>query len=293
MSTTNYYPREIASRITRALKVFPVVVLCGPRQCGKSTLLQRDPAPTGRAYLTLDDLDTSAALRDEPEGVLSSEPVITLDEAQRAPELFLAIKRLVDKHGVPGRFLLSGSADFLLLAKLGDSLAGRACYLNLAPFSAREFRRKTGAAPFLVEVLRGKSPVDSARDRNVRFEKEDVLRGGFPPARLFKGDEYAEWFRGYEQTYLERDVRQVSQVADLTAFRTLLRLAALRTSQVLNQSELGRDAKLNAVTTGRYLSLQETSCLLHRFPPYHGSKTARLVKSPKLYLADSGLAAFL
>lgn len=293
MASETYYPRELVSRIVRALRVFPVVVLSGARQAGKSTILQRDSALSGRTYLTLDEFTTLAALKEDAGSVLSNVDTVTVDEAHKAPELFSAIKRLVDRERVPGRFLLSGSANFLLLAKLGDSLAGRACYVNLAPFSAREYERKTEKRPFLVALLAGNSVPESTPDQVLGFEANDVLRGGFPPPRLHEGDEYVDWFQGYEQTYLARDVRQLSQVADLTAFRALLRLTALRTAQVLNQSGLGRDAKLNAVTAGRYLSVQEASCLLYRLPAYHRSKTTRLVKSPKLHFCDSGLAAFL
>ena len=293
MVNGKYYPRELIKAVSRALKIFPVVVVSGPRQSGKSTMIREEPSLSGREYITLDDLNFLNTAKNEPESLLSAAGQITIDEAQRAPEIFLAIKRAVDRKRVPGQFLLSGSANFLLLKNLGDSLAGRAAYFELMPFSAREISRAVSREPFVGLVFSGVTPLEAARERPARISAEQVLRGGFPPAVLAAGREYWDWFRAYEQTYLQRDVRELSQVADLGAFRTLLRLAALRTAQILNQSEIGRDAKLSAVTTGRYLSLLETSCVISRLPPYHSSRTKRLVKSPKIHLVDSGLAAFL
>lgn len=293
MKKNEYIPRDLRGEITRALTLFPVVVVSGPRQAGKSTMIQEESGLAGREYFTLDDLTLLGTAQRDPESLLAASDLVTIDEAQRAPELFLAVKKLVDREKRPGRFLLSGSANFLLLQNLADSLAGRAVYLNLMPFSAREIERSTHAVPFLKQIMSGSSPLKAGKNRRTDFQRDRILRGGFPPAHLMPGDGYRDWFRAYEQTYLERDVRQLTQVGDLNAFRTLLHLAALRTGQVLNQSEIGRDAGLNAVTAGRYLSLLETSCIAHRVPSYHSSRTKQLVKAPKLVMADSGLAAFL
>jgi predicted AAA+ superfamily ATPase len=169
-------------------------------------------------------------------------------------------------------------------------LAGRAGYFTLHPMTRREQRGTTAREPFLVKFL-GCPALPSGQADPVT--EREVLCGGLPPACLGPADGVAEWFRGYVQTYVERDVRQLSQITDLVAFRTLAQLAALRTGQVLAISTLARDTKLNAVTAGRYLDLLETSFLIRRLPPFLKNRSSRLVKSPKLHFTDSGLAAHM
>ncbi len=286
---TGYLSREITPRLVRALRQLPVVVLSGLRQTGKSTLLQNEAGLThGHAYRTLDDFATLAAARANPESLLESATI--LDEVQRCPELLVALKQNVDEQRRPGRFILSGSANLALLGHVSETLAGRAGYFTLQPMTRREQRGATAQEPFLVKFL--SSPALPTGKADPVTERE-VLRGGLPPACIGPANGVAEWFRGYVQTYVERDVRQLSQIADLVAFRTLAQLAALRTGQVLVISTLGRDAKLNAVTAGRYLDLLEASFLIRRLPPFLKNRSTRLVKSPKLHFTDSGLAAHL
>ena len=286
---TDYLSREITPRLERALRRLPVVVLSGLRQSGKSTLLQNEAGlARGHAYRTLDDFATLAAARSNPESLLENAAI--LDEVQRCPELLVALKRSVDEQRKPGRFILSGSANLALLGHVTETLAGRAGYFTLHPMTRREQRGATAREPFLVKFLA--SPTLPAGVAEPVTEKE-ILRGGLPPACLGPADDVAEWFRAYAQTYVERDVRQLSQITDLVAFRSLAQLAALRTAQVLAISTLGRDAKLNAVTTGRYLDLFEASFLIRRLPPFLKNRSSRLVKSPKLHFTDSGLAAHL
>lgn len=286
---TGYLPREIAPRLKHALRRLPVVVLSGLRQSGKSTLLQNEPAlARGRVYRTLDDFTTLAAARSNPESLLEGATI--LDEVQRCPELLVALKKRVDDERRPGQFILSGSANLALLGHVSDTLAGRAGYFTLHPMSRRELRRTTGRPPFLVEFL---SAPALPGGRTEPVSEQQVLTGGLPPACLGSSDGVAEWFRAYVQTYVERDVRQLSQITDLVAFRTLAQLAALRTGQVLVISTLARDAKLKAVTAGRYLDLLEASFLIRRLPPFLKNRSSRLVKSPKLHFTDSGLAAHM
>ena len=271
------------------MRRLPVVVLSGLRQSGKSTLLQNEPALVrGHAYRTLDDFATLVAARSNPESLLAKAAI--LDEVQRCPELLVALKMNVDEQRRPGRFLLSGSANLALLGHVTETLAGRAGYFTLHPMTRREQRSATGGKPFLTEFLR--SPAISGGRADPVTERE-ILTGGLPPACLGAGGDPGEWFRAYSQTYVERDVRQLSQITDLVAFRTLAQLAALRTGQVLVVSELGRDAKLSAATAGRYLDLLEASFLIRRLPPFLKNRSSRLVKSPKLHFTDSGLAAHL
>ena len=286
---TDYLSREITPRLELALRRLPIVVLSGLRQTGKSTLLQNEAAlARGHTYRTLDDFPTLAAAKSNPESLLEGAAI--LDEVQRCPELLVALKRSVDEQRQPGRFILSGSANLALLVHVSETLAGRAGYYTLHPMTRREQRGTTGRQPFLVTFL--SSPTLPSGNADPVTEGE-VLRGGLPPACLGPADGVAEWFRGYVQTYVERDVRQLSQITDLVTFRTLAQLAALRTGQVLVISTLARDAKLKAVTAGRYLDLLETSFLVQRLPPFLKNRSSRLVKSPKLHFTDSGLAAHL
>lgn len=286
---TDYLPREIAPRLERALRRLPVIVLSGLRQAGKSTLLRHEPAlRNGRAYHTLDDFAVLSAARANPESLLQG--AVILDEVQRCPELLMAIKRSVDDHRRPGRFILSGSANLALLGRVSETLAGRAGYFTLHPMTRREIRNSTGRAPFLADFLR--SPMCPAGKADL-LSDEEVLAGGLPPACLGPSGDAAEWFRAYVQTYVDRDVRQLSQVADLTAFHTLAQLSALRTGQVLVTSALARDARMTASTTSRYLNLLEASFVILRLPPFLKNRSSRLIKSPKLYFSDSGLAAHL
>ena len=287
---TAYKPREISKVLTEALENMPVVVLSGMRQIGKSTLLLNQPELCGRKYMTFDDFGVLEAARRNPEELIAGEEPLTIDEAQKYPELLNVIKREVDKKRKPGRFLLSGSANFLLLKKVAESLAGRAVYLTLHPFTHREIQGVTKEIPSMVYFLeKGIFP-----KRNVKpMSGPEIMKGGMPSVCLKEVKNPSIWFRGYEQTYLERDIRALSQVADLVSFRHLLQLVALRNTNVLNISELARDAKLNVVTTSRYLSLMETSFILSRMPPYLGNRSSRLIKSPKIYLSDTGLASYL
>lgn len=286
---TGYLPREITPRLERALRQLPVVVLSGLRQSGKSTLLQNESGlARGHTYRTLDDFATLTAARDNPESLL--EEATILDEVQRCPELLVALKRSVDDQRRPGRFILSGSANLALLGHVSETLAGRAGYFTLHPMTRREQRGTTAQVPFLVRFF---SSLDLPSGKADAVTENEVLRGGLPPACLSAADDVAEWFRGYVQTYVERDVRQLSQITDLVAFRTLAQLAALRTAQVLVISTMARDAKLIAVTAGRYLDLLEASFLIRRLPPFLKNRTSRLVKSPKLHFTDSGLAAHM
>lgn len=291
-----YRERDLASAVERAKKTLPVVVITGLRQAGKTTFLQEDPAFAEYRYRTLDDLSTLEAAREDPDRLVAGEEPVLIDEAQRVPDLFLAVKRAVDERREPGRFVLSGSANLNLLEGITESLAGRALYLRLHPFTRRE-RLGLGGEPFLPAFFRDPTLPEGWRPSRSRevggmVEDEEILDGGMPPVVTLELDRRF-WFLGYEQTYVERDVRQLSQIPDLVRFRNLLQLAALRTGQLLNASSLGRDARVSSSTASRYLDLLETTFVVERLPPFLRSRGQRLVKTPKLFFADSGLAAHL
>ena len=288
---TDYRARELTTLIREALGSLPVVVVTGLRQAGKTTLLASEPTLSGRRYLTLDDFATLEAAQRDPQALVAGDEPLTIDEVQRSPSLLLAVKREVDRRRAPGQFLLSGSANLALLGGVGESLAGRSLYLTLHPFTRRERLGRITEPPFLVQFLAeprlpraaGAEPLAAA----------EIVTGGLPPVALGEVANPSLWFLGYEQTYLERDLRALSQIADLVAFRNVMRLAALRTGQLLNQSELARDARLPVTTVSRYLGLLEASFVLARLAPHLQSRATRLLKSPKIFVADSGLAAHL
>ena len=288
---TDYRERALSAQLAAALADMPVVVMTGMRQTGKSTLLQRDATLAARAYVSLDDFAQLEAARRDPEEFLDRPGPVTIDETQRCPELLVEIKRAVDRDRRPGRFLLSGSANFALLRGVAESLAGRAVYLTLHPFTRREIHGNLDRQPLIRRAFTEGKVARSSRE--VGLDWEEVLRGGLPPVALGAVRTPRIWFTGYEQTYLERDLRDMSRIGDLVSFRSLLRLAALRTAQVLKISELARDAKLAAATAGRYLSLLEASFVISRIPPFLVNEATRLIKSPKLFMSDAGLAAHL
>ena len=288
---TEYYPRDITNAVCRALENMPVVVVTGMRQTGKTTFLCTQPEIRNRTYVSFDDFAQLEAAKSDPDGFISREMPLTIDEAHKCPEILGAIKRAVDKQRIPGQFLLSGSANFSILKNITESLAGRSVYLALHPFNRREADSQTKREPFLKFFFR--KPIVDWNSGVNRILPEEVAKGSMPTVCLRQVNDPVIWFRGYEQTYLERDVRELSRIGDLTALRTLLRLTSLRTGQLLSPSQVGRDAKLNATTASRYLSLFEASFLINRIPPYLRNKSSRLIKSPKLYLSDSGLATYM
>jgi predicted AAA+ superfamily ATPase len=288
---TDYLPRALGAPVREALSSLPVVVVTGLRQSGKSTFLQQEAGLRDRLYVNLDDFAQLETARRSPELLLTQDQPVTIDEVQKLPELLPAIKRAVDRDRRPGRFLLSGSANLALLQGITESLAGRALYLTLHPFTRRELARALDTPLFVRALFDQGKPSPGASSKPVSHA--DILLGGMPPVCLGLTPRAELWFKGYEQTYLERDVRELSRLTDLVAFRQLLKLAALRTGQVLNLSDLARDAKMPATTAQRYLSVLEASFLATRLPPLLSNRTSRLIKSPKLYLTDSGLAAYL
>ena len=275
----------------------PAIVVTGARQTGKSTLA-RELTPGPRRYFSLDDLDVLDAARHDPEALLEGDRPITLDEVQREPSLLQAVKRAIDRNRQPGRFLLTGSANLLLMHKVSESLAGRASYLNLWPMTRGEQEGLGKAGTWSVLLNTGSADWIEALIR--RPGKPQDWRaaagvGGFPYPALHLGSdrERTIWFDGYVRTYLERDLQRLSSISALPDFRRLMRVTGLRLGQLVNQSQLGRDAGLPQATTHRYLNLLETSYLLVRVPAYTANRTKRLIKSPKLYWADTAIAMHL
>jgi len=293
----NTLPRLVGTALAERLRVMPAVVVTGARQTGKSTLAGQ-LVPGERRYVSLDDLDMLDAARREPEVLLGGPGAVTLDEVQRAPSLLPAVKRAIDRDRKPGRFLLTGSANLLLMRQVSESLAGRASYLTLWPMTRRE-QRGQGRCGLWEELI----ATPDADWRELLLAEPDepddwralALRGGFPtPAiELKTARDRAIWFDGYIRTYLERDLQDLAAISALPDFRRLMRAACLRLGQLVNQAELGRDTALPQPTVHRWLNLLETSYLLVRVPAFAVNRTKRLIKAPKVYWGDTGVAMHL
>ncbi len=306
-----YLPRLLETTLRARLEAFPVVVVTGARQTGKSTLA-RELEGDRRAYLTLDDYGVLDQARREPDALLARAPRLTLDEIQRAPELLLAIKRAVDADRTPGRFLLTGSANLDLMKGVSETLAGRAVYVTLWPMTRGEAAGGGSAGRwdvFLdeppgdwIDAVSGVSaaaPADppsgdsTAQDRETW--KDPARRGGypFPALNLSSEADRGAWFEAYLRTYLERDLRQLAAIENLTGFQRLVRATALRLGGLSNQASLARDAGIPSTTAQRYLDLLEVSYQLLRVESYTVNRNKRLVKQPRLYWSDPGLAIHL
>jgi hypothetical protein len=290
-------PRLVGNALRERLRVMPAVVVTGARQTGKSTLVEQ-LVPGRRRYLSLDDLDVLDAARRDPEVLVGGNEPVTLDEVQREPTLLGAVKRAIDQDRTPGRFLLTGSANLLLMRRVAESLAGRASYLALWPMTWRE-QQGLGRCGSWDELLaaRDEEWLDllAARPGEPTDWRTLARRGGYPtPAvAMATGPERAIWFEGYERTYLERDLQDLAAISALPDFRRLMRAACLRLGQLVNQTELGRDVALAQPTVYRWLNLLEASYQLIRLPGYAVNRTKRLIKSPKLYWGDTGVALHL
>jgi len=272
-----------------------VTLIVGARQSGKSTLVQQIAQTAHPAtYRTLDDVDTLAAARRDPTAFVAAAdhaPQV-IDEVQRAPELLLAIKANVDRDRRPGRFILTGSANVLTLPRVAESLAGRVEVQTLWPFAQREIEGRPDTA--IVSRLFDGEP---ARDASVADRREVVgriLRGGLPPAvERPDPDRRAAWFASYLTTVTQRDVRDLANVAHAIELPRLLHALALRMTQPLNKNGLAGTLGMAYSTLDRYLALLELLFVVHRIPAWHGNHEKRLVRAPKLLIADSGFAAHL
>ena len=275
----------------------PVVVVTGARQTGKSTLVQNLKETGRRQFYTLDDFDILAKAQKQPMSLLDQSTPITIDEVQLQPELLKYIKQIVDKKRTPGQFLLTGSANLLLMKQVSESLAGRAGYLILRPLTCRE-TFKLGPSLW-GELLKNPDQQWLELLKNQTLPEQDwrllTLKGGLPVPRLHLKNRIQRdvWFDGYIRTYLERDLQNLSTIAFLPDFRRLMRLLSIRVGQIANQNELSRSVGLSQPTTHRYINLLEMSYMLTRLPAYTVKKSKRLIKSPKFYWADTGLGLHL
>ncbi|MFH0992178.1 MAG: ATP-binding protein [bacterium] len=263
-----YIPRVAESTIKKYLTIFPVVGITGPRQSGKSTMLQKLFGGTYR-YVSFDDLNNVALFHDDPKRFMRtySEKVI-FDEVQRVPEIFNAIKQLVDEHrDVYGRFIVTGSSQFAFMKNVSESLAGRIGLLSLLPFQYSEIPNA--------------------------LHNDSIFKGAYPELVTRKYEASIDWYASYLDTYLTRDVRSLREIGSMRDFRRCLQLLASRTSQILNMSDIGRDIGVSTPTIRKWISVLEASYILFLLPPHYKNYGKRVIKSPKVYFFDTGLVSFL
>ncbi len=279
--------RIAEAEIEDALTDTPVVLIHGPRQCGKSTLA-KSFVTEERRYITFDNplyLEQAAA---NPLGFLTDfDGPLVIDEVQRVPEIFLPLKLLVDENRIPGRYILTGSANVLFLPKVADSLAGRMAIIDLLPFSQSELE---GSAGNLVDKLFSGNLPQSAPEMDDDDLFHRITVGGFPESNVRKtAASRARWFEDYLRSIIERDVRELSNIDALTQIPKILRLLAARSGSTLNVASLSRDTGIPNTTLHRYLDLLDAIFLLHDFPIWSTNRGLRMTKTPKTFLVDSGL----
>lgn len=289
-----FYKRHIFPLLEETLSSSRVVLLNGPRQSGKTTLMELVSEEHGMEYVTFDDVRYLAAAKQDPIGFLSglNKPVI-LDEVQRVPEIFLPIKKDVDKNRSPGRYALTGSANPLLIPKLGDSLAGRMQILNMWPLSQGELIGIQET--FLQDVF---SPTAFKHISSIAQSKENIIMklliGGYPAMQSEKRmRQRTSWCNSYINTILQKDVQDLARIDGLAHLPNLLQLLAVHCAGLMNTAQISRDCRLPTTTIHRYIQLLETLFLIIQLPAWSSNMGTRLIKSPKVYLVDTGLLSYL
>lgn len=288
-----YIPRNITSEILEGLTTSPAVLLNGARQTGKSTLVQWIASQHEFEYVTLDDFTTLNAASRDPVGFLSviKKPLI-IDEIQRAPQLFLAIKQVIDKNRRSGQFLLTGSANVFMLPKLSESLAGRMEIITLWPFSCDELMQQKSL--FIDRLFSSEFSLSHDPDFSRQELVEKAMKGGYPEIqKLATEKRRIAWFNSYITTILQRDVTELSRIEGVRELPRLLALIASQSGALVNMSSLSRDAGLVMMTLKRYRALLEAIFFVTRLNAWFKNVGKRLIKTPKLYLTDTGLLSYL
>lgn len=291
-STAPFWKRSIAVALKTALKDTPVVSILGPRQSGKSTLAST--LCPHYAYVNLDEQNFLSTALNDPSGFIETLPdKVIIDEVQRAPALLRAIKASVDKNRRPGRFVLTGSANLLMLPQLSDSLAGRMEVIELYPLTESEKEHQEGK--FLNSFLKRKLKPEMIlpKDKNLPTLVERLLGGGYPEPLTRSAARARQWYRHYIKSILERDVHSIANIKDVRSLKILLELLAISTGQLVNVTQLSNALQLDRATVDHYLSILERLFLVRMLPAWHNNHGKRLLKTPKVHLLDSGLAAAL
>lgn len=288
-----YLSRTLETVLMEASSSFPVVLLTGPRQVGKSTILEHC-AQEGRRAISLDHPAMRSRAKTDPELFFQAyPPPVLIDEIQYAPELFPYIKILSDKHKRPGMFWLTGSQQFSMMRNISESLAGRVAILDMLGLSQSEIARSPMRGTFTDSLLNRDHTSSSSTLVELRGLYQRILRGSFPALYKNTKTQTSLFYSSYVKTYIERDIRSLLNVTQESDFLKFLSVAAARTGQTINYTDMSRDLGLSPNTVKAWLSLLESSRLVYMLRPYHSNLTKRTVKTPKLYFTDTGLCAHL
>ncbi len=278
--------RILSAKLAEAAKQYPVLTITGPRQSGKTTLVRAvfKDCP----YVSLEDPDNAQIAQDDPRGFLGQYPdKLIIDEAQRVPKLFSYIQTIVDSENRPGRFILTGSHNFLLMEKVTQSLAGRCAIFHLLPLSRAELHGNS-----CLDIESTDKPPQTKTDKSPKDLYEMLFAGFYP--RIYDWHlEPQEWLQDYVHSYIERDVRLISNVGDVETFQRFMGLCAARSGQIVNITSLASDCGIATATAKRWLSILECSFIIKLLRPHYRNFNKRLIKSPKLYFTDTGLLCHL
>lgn len=279
------FTRTLSDKLAALAQQFPVVSITGPRQSGKTTLSKQ--LFVGHAYVSLEDPNEQEFALADPKGFLRRFPDgVILDEIQRAPALLSYIQGIVDSEDRPGHFILTGSQQFHIMEKVTQTLAGRTALVNLLPLSINELLGRTAADPWRLDEY-------STSSSTVPFTPEEIIFKGFYPRIHDKGLEPHDWLSAYYRTYVERDVRDLTNIGNLETFQRFVRLCAGRSGQLLNLSSLAQDAGISHTTARSWISILQAGFIIHLLPPHFANFSKRIIKSPKLYFMDTGLLCYL
>ncbi len=296
MNSSVYYPRFSTVLLEEAIEDSPVILIHGPRQSGKTTLARLLGDKLNYHYITFDDASQKIAARIDPIGFVNRLPEhIILDEVQHVPELFSAIKISVDTNRKAGRFILTGSTNILLLPKLSDSLAGRIEIIRLRPLALAEIAGKK--PEFLSQIFSNDFGLDINQSKYSRLGEslaKIIVTGGYPAAIIrTTQNRRSRWYRDYISTIVQRDVKELARIQKLDILPSLLSMAAGQTARLFNASDLASPFSISRPTIREYLTLLEQLFLIEQLLPYHNNRISRLIKTPKLHMADTGLACSL
>ncbi len=289
----NYIVRNLEKVVNQVTKEYPVVLVTGPRQVGKTTMLQKMMEGTNRGYVSLDDLNERSIAKTDPELFLQlHKPPVLIDEVQYAPELFTYIKIHVDKYHEPGAFWLTGSQVFKLMQGVQESLAGRVAVLSMTSLSQAEISG-TAMEPFMIDMEALSRRGEGREEVDARGIFERIYRGSMPAIVSGLNSNNNIFYSSYLSTYIERDVKELSDAIDSLKFLRFITAVAARCGQMLNVTEIARDADINQIQAKNWLGILETLGIIFYLHPYSNNLLKRLVKTPKLYFYDTGLVCYL